>query len=66
MKKLGKELVFISRIIRDGSGVENVYDDYIEEMKDEIFELRFLSLSSKTYIAFNFNVFIVRLKEGRT
>lgn len=68
MKRKAHELIFISQIKRDGSGVEEVTPEYLKCMlenpisKDEDFELRCLSLSNKTYIAFNFNAFVVKLK----
>lgn len=66
MKILGKDLVFISQINRDGSGVHKVADDYIAMMLDETFRVRCLSLTENTYIATNFNSFVVRLRETRT
>lgn len=68
MKKLAKELKFISQINRDGSGTTPVRPDYLKAMlenslmKDEKFELHCLSLTEKTFIAFNFNAFVVQLK----
>ncbi len=62
MKKLGKELVFISWIKRDGSGVKMVRKRLIELMQGETFEITILSLSKKTYIASGFNSFVVKLK----
>jgi hypothetical protein len=69
MNKLASELEFISQIKRDGSGVTKVKKSYIKAMfenplmKNELFELHHLSLSQKTYIAFNFNVFVVKIKD---
>jgi hypothetical protein len=68
MKKKAQELEFISQIKRDGSGITKVKKSYLKAMlenslmKDEDFELHCLSLSEKTFIAFNFNAFIVRVK----
>lgn len=68
MKKKAHELEFISQIYRDGSGTSKVEESYLETMlenplmKDEDFELHSLSMSEKTFIAFNFNAFVVRLK----
>ena len=62
MKKPGSELIFISRINRDGSGVGPIDDHYLQNMQTEVFELKALSLTLKTFIAFNFNVFVVKLK----
>ena len=68
MKKFAHELEFISQIKRDGSGVTKLKKSYLKEMhenslmKNEPFYLKCLSISEKTYIAFNFNAFVVRLK----
>ena len=68
MEKFAHELEFISQIKRDGSGVTKVKKSYLKSMlenklmKDEKFYLKCLSISEKTYIAFNFNAFVVRFK----
>jgi hypothetical protein len=68
MKKKAHELEFISQIKRDGSGTTKVKKSYLTAMLDnslmidEDFELHCLSLSKKTFIALNFNAFIVRVK----
>jgi len=62
MKAFGRELEFISRIERDGSGTTPVEKDYIEKMNDDEFRLMNLSLSQKTFIAGHMNVFVVKLK----
>jgi hypothetical protein len=68
MKKYARELEFISQINRDGSGVSKVPDDYLKAMlenplmKDELYELNCLSITHGTYIATNFNSFVVKLK----
>lgn len=62
MEKLGKELIFISQIKRDGSGTSDVEDRYIKLMECDVFKLTCLSLSNKTYIATAFNSFVVKLK----
>jgi len=69
LQKKAHELIFISQINRDGSGTHPVAESYLKTMlenkfcKDDIFEVRCLSLTEKTYIAMGFNSFIVRLKE---
>ncbi len=64
MAKFGKELIFISQINRDGSGVNtDISERYIEMMSDDLFHLTHLSLSEKTFIASEFNSFVVKLKE---
>lgn len=68
MRKKAHELEFISQINRDGLGTRKVNQSYIKAMlenplmKDKEFELHHLSMSEKTYIAFNFNAFVVRIK----
>lgn len=62
MTKFGKDLIFISQIKRDGSGVTDVSKEYIEMMENDLFHLTYLSLSEKTFIASEFNSFVVKLK----
>jgi hypothetical protein len=68
MKKKASELEFISQIKRDGLGTTKVKKSYLKTMlenplmKDEEFELHCLSLTEKTFIAFNFNAFVVKIK----
>lgn len=63
MEKLGSELIFISRIQRDGKGVFLIPDlDAVEHCQSEMFGLTPLSITEKTFIASNFNVYIVKLK----
>lgn len=63
------ELIFLSQVKRDGSGVDEVSEDYKKGMlenplmKDELFEIKVLSLSLNTYIASGFNTFIVKLRD---
>lgn len=62
------ELEFVSQIKRDGSGTHPVSESYLKTMlenklcKDNDFKLERLSISENTYIAFNFNAFVVKLK----
>lgn len=62
MKLKGKDLIFISWINRDGSGVNPVRQELIDIMQEDNFEVNCLSLTEKTYIACGFNSFVVRLK----
>lgn len=68
MKKKARELEFISQINRDGSGTTEVRESYLLAMlenplmKEQDFELHCLSITEKTFIAFNFNAFVVKLK----
>lgn len=57
----GKDLIFISRIERDGSGVVPVDDD--KHLQTEKFELNCLSMTKETYIASGFNSYVVKLKK---
>lgn len=62
-KAKGKELIFISRILRDGSGVEKIeHHDQVKHLDDEGFELHCLSISNETYIASGFNSYVVKIK----
>ena len=66
MEKLGKELIFISQINRDGSGTDtNISQAYIDMMQNDVFKVFHLSLSEKTFIAIEFNSFVVKLKENK-
>jgi hypothetical protein len=66
--KKSHELIFISQINRNGIGTINVPESYKKAMlenslmKEEYFTLFRLSISEDTYIAFNFNAFVVKLK----
>ena len=64
MKKKASELIFISRIKRDGSGALPVSSDYKESMikSEEEFDIYRLSISESTYIAIGFNAFVAKLK----
>lgn len=63
------QLIFLGQVRRDGSGIDEVSEDYKKGMlenplmKDELFEIRVLSLTQKTYIASGFNTFVVKLRE---
>ena len=61
MEKLGKELEFISRIKRDGSGTKRVKKKLIELMQGDRFKINRLSMTEKTFIASGFNSFVVRI-----
>ena len=63
MTKKGKKLIFISQINRDGSGVSEIDAKYLEMMQAEEFRMHRLSMNEDTYIAFNFNAFVVKLKK---
>jgi hypothetical protein len=62
MKKKGKNLIFISSISRDGKGVNMFENTDMSHLDNEEFTLKRLSITNKTYIAFNMTVFIVKIK----
>lgn len=63
----GKDLIFICRIVRDGSGVEPIADqDVMSHVHDTLFTLASLSITHGTYIASEFNSYVVRLKPKRS
>jgi hypothetical protein len=73
MKKLGKELEFISFVRRDGSGVvpvgtpwngesDHPKTDDMNYLNEEEFEINTISMTYKTFIASGFNTWVVRLK----
>ena len=57
----GRDLIFVSWIKRDGTGTEPVKED-MSYWNDKIFTLNCLSLTERTYIASEFNSYVVRLK----
>ena len=64
MKKKGSELIFISRILRDGSGVEKIeYPERIDHIQETVFNLTCLSITKGTWIASEFNSYVVKLKK---
>jgi hypothetical protein len=64
-KVMAKDLIFISRILRDGSGVEPALDMNMHNrfVADEVYKLNRLSITHDTYIACAFNSYVVKLKE---
>ena len=62
---LGKHLIFISRIKRDGSGVEPVSDKIKESVSKEEFRLIRLSITEDTWIAANFNLYVVKINPDK-
>lgn len=65
MKCQANELVFISRIKRDGSGVSWDFDRAYLNKRNEEYSLSCLSLTEKTFIATNFNAYVVKLKSEK-
>lgn len=65
MKAKGSELIFISRILRDGSGVEIIESrESMAHMHNEYFQLNRLSITCNTFIARDFNSYVVKLKNN--
>jgi hypothetical protein len=63
MKMLGSELIFISRIKRDGSGVEYCSGLDMSGLDNTLFEINCLSGTQKTFIATEFNAYVVKKKQ---
>lgn len=67
--KKAHELEFISIINRDGKGVSEVPQSYLDAvannslMKDEDYDLHAISITEGTFVAFNFNAYIVKIKK---
>lgn len=65
-KMMGSELEFISILHRDGSGtskIKKLSSEYYQLIQHEMFELKRLSITEDTFLAFNFNVFVVKIKK---
>lgn len=67
MTKKPSELIFISRIKRDGSGTSRVLKKELHQLNnapyiDRTYIINPLSLSEGTYIASGFNSYVVKLK----
>lgn len=66
MVRKGKELEYISRIDRDGSGVvmkKDFQEGEINVNEDEEFKMNRLSITENTWIASGFNSYVVKIKE---
>ena len=67
-KKKPHELIFISRIKRDGSGTAKVFKKDVKHLtenkfaKEDEYTITCLSLTEKTFIASGFNSYVVKLK----
>ena len=62
MKRFASELIFLKRIKADGSGVEDVEQEKMENGLRQSFELQALSLTERTYIARDVGTYVVKLK----
>ncbi len=65
MKAKGKDLIFISQVLRDGSGTIDVSDRMEGVYQDREFTIVPLSQTYETYIAADFNVFVVKIKKSK-
>lgn len=61
-KILGKNLIFISRISSDGKSITDISNKIIIKENNTNFKLTSLSITHKTYIANEFNTYVVKLK----
>lgn len=64
MTKRSDELIFISRIFPDESGVEEIkpHDYIIFEWSKEKFKMNCLSVTNDTWIASGYHSYVVKLK----
>lgn len=58
----GYKLEFISQILRDGSGTIPIKKGYKSLLNKQTFSMQRLSMTEDTYIASDFNSFVVRIK----
>ena len=61
-KTYGRDLIFISRVKRDGSGVERVDNVRENSMRDVEFKMISLSVKEKTWLAVSDSTYIVKLR----
>jgi hypothetical protein len=62
-KAKGKELIFISNITRDGSGTSFLEETDMKHLDETVFNINCLSITNRTYIASEFNSYVVRYKD---
>ncbi len=62
MRMKGKNLEFLCLIKRDGSGTEVIPNDSIKSLERNEFSLIRLSLVHDTWIASEFNCYVVKIK----
>ena len=58
----GKELEFICRIKRDGTGTDPVGADFIKLLENDTFIITGLSMTEKTFVASGMSYFVVKFK----
>jgi len=59
----GYQLIFISWILRDGSGTEKIKKGQRDYLNKDEYTINALSISQRTYIASGFNSYVVRIKK---
>ena len=59
----GKELIFISTISRDGNRTSSLKDIDMKHLNETEFNINCLSITNRTYIASEFNSYVVRCKD---
>lgn len=70
LRKKAEDLIFISQVNRDGLGTSSIPESYLKAvienslMKDELYDLHSLSITNGTFIAMNFNAYVVKLKQN--
>lgn len=58
----GENLEFIIHVHRDGKGVTEMSPKDASHLDDTMFSIIALSITKKTYIAFQFNIYVVKIK----
>lgn len=58
----GAQLIFISQINRDGKGVTDKSNEDMSHIFEEDFEINSLSITQGTFIASQFNSYVVKIK----
>ena len=62
-KAKGKEFIFISNIKRDGSGTSSLENEDMKHLDETLFNINCLSITNRTYIASEFNSYVVKYKD---
>lgn len=63
--QLGKDIEFISRIRRNGSGTTPVDKEDMSHLDNAVFNMNCLSITCGTWIASEFNSYVVKLKSKK-
>ena len=65
MRVKGKKLNFISQVSRDGKELIPVTNEDLKHSQEDKFKIHCLSISKQTYIAIEFNTYIVKFKNPK-